>query len=299
MVQNTLDPAALAALFASLRRALGRPLGEVDAGEIGALLCQVIAEATARHADFTAPAEGFARHLIEKLPAENVEAALMSVRAADLYLAFACAQRDAAALAAFEATFSSEFRRVLARSRGARPDEDDFRQACREKLFAAERPKIAEYSGQGDLRSFLRVTLVRTLIDLSRKRTEAPGADEDRVQGVPAPGHDPELDYLKRLYASEFKQAFEEAALALSPEDRNVLRYHFAHGLTIDQLGALYSVHRATAARRVTKAREELLSGTRKRLMARLRLDRDELDSVMRMIESDVHVSLNRVLAAD
>lgn len=286
-MEDTIDPAELTALLAARGH---------DSAELGALLAHVIAEAIARHPDFAVPASGFARHLVEKLPAAGIEGALVSLRAADLYLAYACAQRDPAALSAFEATFASEFRLVLARSRGPRPDEDDFRQACREKLFARDRPKIAEYSGQGDLRSFLRVTLVRTLIDLSRKRTESPGADEDRVQSVPAPGPDPELDYLKKLYASEFKQAFEEAALALSPEDRNTLRYHYAHGLTIDQLGALYNVHRATAARRVAKARDDLLSETRRRLMARLRLDRDELDSVMRMIESEVHVSLNRVL---
>jgi RNA polymerase sigma-70 factor (ECF subfamily) len=85
-------------------------------------------------------------------------------------------------------------------------------------------------------------------------------------------------------------------AKSRSAEDRNVLRYHFAHGLTIDQIGALYHVHRATAARRVAKARDELLAGTRRRLMARLALNRADLDSVMRLIESSIHVSLRRVL---
>ena len=57
-------------------------------------------------------------------------------------------------------------------------------------------------------------------------------------------------------------------------------------------------VHRATVARRITRARDALLSGTRRRLMMRLKLDRSELDSVMRMIESNVHVSLQRMLAS-
>jgi RNA polymerase sigma-70 factor (ECF subfamily) len=261
-------------------------------------LRDVIGRAMEAHPGVAAPADGFERHLLDKLPEGDPEATLARLHAEDLYLAYACALRDAAALAAFDARFAGEYRLVLSRAAGRKPDADDFVQACREKLFAGERPKIAEYAGTGDLRSWLRVTLVRLLIDAGRKRTEAADADEDRVLAIPAPEHDPELAYLKRLYEGEFRQAFEEAAAALAPEDRNLLRYHVAHGMTVDQLAGLYNVHRATAARRVAKAREELLAGTRVRLMTRLRLSRAELESVMRMIESDLHVSLNRVLGA-
>lgn len=187
--------------------------------------------------------------------------------------------RDPGALATFELTFAAEYRAVLARLRGPKP----------------ERPKIADYSGAGPLHAWLRVTLTRTLLDATRKRTETATADEEQIRALPADDHDPELLYLKRLYARELRVAFEEAAAALSPEDRNLLRYHFAEGLTVDQLGALYNVHRATAARRVASARDGLLSATRERLMRHLRLSRSELESVMRMIESDLHLSVHRL----
>jgi RNA polymerase sigma-70 factor (ECF subfamily) len=200
-------------------------------------------------------------------------------------------------LAAFDATFGGEHKIVLARGRASFIDADDFRQACHVKLFTSSPPKIAEYSGQGDLRHWLRVTLMRTLIDLSRARRhlEVP-ANEERLLEVPGPDHDPELGYLKTHYEGEFRRAFEEAAADLSADDRNVLRAHFMHGLTVDEIGRMLGVHRATAARRVAKARDDLLAGTRRRLMNKLRLDREELDSVLRMIESNVQVSLARVL---
>lgn len=258
-------------------------------------LAATIAAARAAHPGIDAPAVDFERHLRAHLPQAPTPEALSALRAADLYLAFACAQRIPAALAELDRLLTEETRLVLSRARGPRPDLDDFRQIAREKLLAADRPKIADYSGAGDLRAWLRVTLTRALIDLTRKRTETQTADEDRVRAIPTPEHDPELAYLKRLYSAQFRQAFEESALALSPEDRNLLRYHFAHGLTVDQIGALYNIHRSTAARRVAKARDDLLSGTRARLMTLLRIGRAELDSVMRMIESDLHLSLHRL----
>jgi hypothetical protein len=47
----------------------------------------------------------------------------------------------------------------------------------------------------------------------------------------------------------------------------------------------------------VQSAKATLLMETRRRLMAGLRLSRDELESVMRMIESQLHVSVLRLLA--
>ena len=286
-----LDASTAAALFT------GAGLPAPDA-ETWALLESVVAEGAAAHPRVVVPAAAFAAHVVARLPRDLTPVdALAGVRAADLYLACACSLRDPAALAVFEATFGAEFRVVLSRSRGQKViDEADFAQLCRERLFAAERPKIADYAGQGDLRNWLRVTLVRVLVDLSRKRREVVGSGDEQALKLPAVGSDPELDYLKRLYQAEFKQAFEETAGSLSAEDRNLLRYHYAHGLGIDELGALLHVHRATAARRIAKARSDLLTGTKRRLTERLRLGEGELDSVMRMIESNVQVSLQRIL---
>ena len=178
---------------------------------------------------------------------------------------------------------------------------DDFKQEVRHKLFIGKEgagPKIAEYSGEGDLKGWIRVVAVRSLVDVGRKRSggEAPASGDRAVEVLFAGGDDPELEYLKRHYRLEFSAAFTDAIGALAPEDRTALRHHFVDKLTIDQIAHAQGIHRATAARRVQKAREDLLADTRRRLMTRLRLSRGELESVMRMIESQLHVSVGRLL---
>jgi RNA polymerase sigma-70 factor (ECF subfamily) len=130
---------------------------------------------------------------------------------------------------------------------------------------------------------------------LPRARRELSAADEE-LAGLIAPDDDPEVGYLKRLYRDEFKLAFTAAVDALEARDRLLLRQHALDGLSIDQLGALHDVHRATAARWVEAAREAVLTGTHRELVRRLRLSRTELASVMRLIRSQLDVSLPRLL---
>ena len=58
----------------------------------------------------------------------------------------------------------------------------------------------------------------------------------------------------------------------------------------------LLRLHRATAARRLAAARAALVKGTRTAMRARLRVDGAELESILRLIESQVHVSVERLL---
>jgi RNA polymerase sigma-70 factor, ECF subfamily len=214
----------------------------------------------------------------------------------ELELARACARGDAAALAIFEDTYGAELARIAARF----PAVDDGAQRIREKLFCGDAPRIAAFAGRGSLRGWLRALAVTTLIDVTRGRAEpaaaGPAADEI-LAGLPAPGADPELEYLKRTYARQFAEAFEAAVAGLAAEERNLLRYHFVHGLTVDQIGVVYACHRATAARRVAAARDALLAATRRELRERLDVAADVVDSILRLIESRVEISLSRLLA--
>ena len=110
---------------------------------------------------------------------------------------------------------------------------------------------------------------------------------------------DPELDYLKKHYRAEFGAAFEAAVADLAPRARNHLRHLFVERLTIDQLAALYGVHRSTAARRLATARDALLQATRKQLVDRLQVESGEVDSIMRLIDSHIELSVQRIFDAD
>lgn len=81
--------------------------------------------------------------------------------------------------------------------------------------------------------------------------------------------------------------------------ERNLLRQSVLDGLSIDALGELYSVHRSTVARWIERARKRLLELTAASLRDDLKLPTADLASMMRMSDSQLHVSLSRVFASD
>src|SRR5439155_27001611 len=92
-------------------------------------------------------------------------------------------------------------------------------------------------------------------------------AELDRLVGADP---DPETALLRARYASAANEALREAFASLDARERNLLRQHFVDRLSIDDLGPLYGVHRATVARWLERAREALEARTRKLLMERL-----------------------------
>ena len=240
----------------------------------------------------------FAAFLDSKRQGRDGDADPASLAVEDLYLAFGCSRGDRAALDAFEREMKPDLDATFARMRVPPARRDDARQELWEKLFVGPpRPRILDYSGRGRLRFWFRVTALRTLLDDARGDRRNPEVlDEDVVLGAPAGGADPEIEHLKRVYKKEVGAAFEEATRALSPEDRNVLRSYYARSMTIDEIAAAFGIHRATAARRVNGARDRLLAETRRRIGEKLALKSRELDSVFRLIESRLHLSVGRLL---
>jgi RNA polymerase sigma-70 factor (ECF subfamily) len=276
-------------------RAAGEPTEATgDRGSLGDSLVRCVSLGRAAWPDLPFDETWFVDHLALRV----APAALETAHAADLWLACACTRSVPGAVEVFERAHGADVRAVHAQSRPPRPPLDELQQVLRARLFVGPTPKIADYSGSGPLRSWVRVVGARVLVDLARAPAarETPRSGDDDFLAVPSPAGDPELEYLKRTYRVELRQAFEEAARALSPEERNVLREHYAHGLSIDEIAAAHGIHRATAARRIEGAREAVLRGTRQRLMRKLRLSRRELESVVRLIESQLHVTIDRVL---
>jgi RNA polymerase sigma-70 factor (ECF subfamily) len=276
-------------MIAELLAARGLP-------DISARVEAAVADAQVRFGAFDVPMEALVDRIARAIKDEP-SPPLERVRISDLALACACGVADPRALAAFEAHFASNITAAFRRIRTRHVVLEDFAQVVRQKLFGPPRPKIDEYGGLGDLRAWVQIVATRTALDLARgaKVREEPAGESSFLE-VPAPGDAPELAYLKRLYGREVAQAVEVAARALSPEARNVLRDHYARGLTIDQIGRAHGVHRATAARRVQRAREELVAGVRATLVAQLGVAEAEIDSVMRLVESQLEITMERVL---
>jgi RNA polymerase sigma-70 factor, ECF subfamily len=239
-------------------------------------------------------ADDFARHLAT-LAGHSLTVAWLSGRpAADLYLACACTRRQPAALAAFDDHCLSHVKSFLTAMRPDAAFVDECRQLLREKLFVGATPKIAEYTGRGTLIGWLRVVTVRTALNAKRRRTES----LDGAPGVPRAGCEQAIrpDYLNDRYREAVKAAIEGSFAVLSSEQRNLLRLHFLDGLTLHQLATLFQVHRATVARWIAQIRERVVEGTRVHLQQQLALKTAELDSMMRLVDSRLELSMQQLL---
>jgi len=248
--------------------------------------------------------EALARALRAATPKEGLGQWLDHVQAEDLHLAVACGAGRPGAIAAFEERYRADLGRMVRKYAGAELPEEDLLQQLRERLFVStptRAAKILSYSGQGLLQNWLRVTGARLFIDVlraaSRRQDKAMlSGGADGILEVPDALQDMELDFLKREYRGKFKESFAVAARTLTPGERNLLRQHLIHRLTVEQLGRLEGVHGATISRRIGKAREALLEATRREFMARLQVDTAEYDSIMVMIRSKLDLSMPRLL---
>jgi RNA polymerase sigma-70 factor (ECF subfamily) len=227
------------------------------------------------------------------------DVALATVPINDLYLACACAAGDPQALATFEGHFLREVAIACAKLRAPSGVLDEALQVVRDRLFvrrASGVPGIASYAGRGDLRGWVRVIAMREVIKLcDRDQREVTTGDEALLDAL-SPSDDPELEHLKAHYHEHFARAFRAAIQGLTPRERTLLRYQVIDGLGVEAIGKIHKVHHATAARWLVRARDALLDGTKQRLSEMLRLSADEVDSVLRLIQSRMNVSIERLL---
>lgn len=273
-------------------------------GDLEQRLWSLVAEGRAIWPQLAVDAVAVVRFLGRQVTPELAESALDGLRPADLVLACACSQGNEAAILAFERDYIREVDIALARMRIGAARLADVKQLVRQRLFvgAGVGPlrspgKISEYGGRGDLRRWVRSVAVRTCLNELRKGKREILVDDDQLIAQHAiAADDPEIDYMKRTYSAEFKTAFSAALAGLGPREQTLLRYHHVDGLNIDEIGAIYRVHRVTAFRWLEKAKEALVKVTLETLRAKLKLPAAELASVLRMIRSQMNLSLIRHL---
>lgn len=222
--------------------------------------------------------------------------------AGDVYLACACAGGVPGAVEAFHGAYRGVIARVLSR-RGASSDmADDATQMIHERLLTAmpgTLPKIAEYTGTGPLRSWVSTTAATTVSMMRRaggRRREEPADEHGAAMGLVAVG--PDLAYMKERYKAELEEAIVIALGELGARERAILRLHLGERLSVDRIGALYSIDRSTAARWLTAARDALVNGARAVARSRLKLSSTECDSIAALVQSDLDVSVARLLGS-
>ncbi|HKA87074.1 MAG TPA: sigma-70 family RNA polymerase sigma factor [Haliangiales bacterium] len=223
-------------------------------------------------------------------------------RVAELYLAWACAHRDPAAHAAFEERYGKDLKAFASRA-GLPPDlVDDAVQDVRRALFVGqddEPPRIAQFVGRGELRAWLRVTVVRHAVLTSKRARARQKVETEPLEEFAMPALDIEAELTLARCRDEFHASFAEALEALAPRERALLRYRYVDGLTEDEVASIYEVHRVTVARWVARALARLLHETRRGLTRRLSLGTDDVASLLRLLRNRLPFTLRRALGGE
>lgn len=249
--------------------------------------------------DVTLDPERFAAH------AATLEAGATLQYPADVYLAAACLAQDPAAIAALDRDVLTAARASIAAIDASPAFVDEVIQRVRTSLVVGENgaPKLLGYAGRGPLRAWVGITGARAALMMLRSQRRAKEvaleSDEWTAALVTISTNNPELELLKRQCAKAFGQALKDAIAGLEPRLRSVLKMSFVDGLSIDEIGAVYAVHRATAARWIERARDEVFEATRRLLAERLALSETELDRMTSLVRSQLDVSLSQLLPRD
>jgi RNA polymerase sigma-70 factor, ECF subfamily len=268
---------------------------------LDAQLEAALASARAAWPELTVSAERYLAHVADRLAGEREPlAAVGALRHDELYLALAASTGDARAIALLEARYLRGLTTLLARAQVVGESVDDLLQMLRQRLLvgdATSPPGILGFGGQGALGGWLRVVAARFVVDRQR-RVSARRRERQLDDAIftLTDDEDPERSSMRERYRRELARAFEQAMAELSPRQRNLLRHQVLHGMAQEAIASLYGVHRATVIRQLAEVRQLLLDGTQRHLVAQLRVGRSEVDSILSLVRSTMHVSIHRIL---
>lgn len=215
---------------------------------------------------------------------------------ADLFLACACLSGEAAALKAFEEQILSSANPTLVKLGLSPDDADDIRQELRERLLLGlgdRQPGLASYLGTGALKGWMRAVAGRQALASLRQKKPTSSLEDQIIED----SSDPILTALKEKYREDFKEALHQSVERLEARERTILRAMIIDDRSVADIAKLYKVHRVTASRWIATIRKHLFIRTRAALRTKLELSESELLSMTRLVESQMEMSLGRVLA--
>ncbi|HVE85561.1 MAG TPA: sigma-70 family RNA polymerase sigma factor [Myxococcales bacterium] len=256
-----------------------------DAGALEAMLEQQLQAARAAWPGVELPAEVFARHVAERLPAASegkpVERALDGMALCDLYLACACAEGVPRAAEQLEARFLARLPEILRRQfrKASTAEIEDVCQLVREELLMGtpERgPHLRSYSGEGALWSWIRIIAARKA---SRRLSTGRPPDEELVPDLlPPGGRNQEQSAIRSELQQKLREAVREAvSAATSKDDRYLLRLHYRERLSTVELVKVFGTSQPTISRRLMRIRAAILVEARRQMQERHGVGEQEL----------------------
>jgi RNA polymerase sigma-70 factor (ECF subfamily) len=163
-------------------------------------------------------------------------------------------------------------------------------------------PAVRRTSGStADEELWIRVVVSRMVVDLLRSKgvTRERAVAPEVLDAIGRTDPDPQFELWRDRYRDEVQAALEDAFAALSSKDRRLLRGQLVDRLGTDELGAMFGVHRTTAARWAEHARVLLMEGARASLRKRVGGGERTVRSLVAMVRSQLELSVARLLASD
>lgn len=266
--------------------------------ELEGCLQTLLSAAQQAHPSLTVSAEQFMPFLARHLSADVCSIdGLAEIHVEELYLACAYGMGERAAIDALESQYLSNVRTALLRLRIPTVEIEDLLSELRRRLVEMQdvRSPRRGYSGRGSLKGWLVLCAVREA-EARKQRARREQPLEQSWPDIPGLMSHPDRQVLLEKYKVEFQAAFRDALTRLTPRERNLLRYCYLDRLTGEQIAHLYRVHRATAARWVTHAEEQLAENMRELILARVGLSAESLNQIVADIQSQLSLSLGALL---
>jgi RNA polymerase sigma-70 factor (ECF subfamily) len=214
------------------------------------------------------------------MDARQIQAYLDSLHAADLALACACSEGNAAAWDFFMARFRPELyragRAIAGEVAGRELADSLYAELYGLREAAGKRKSLFDYFlGRSKLTTWLHAILAQRHVDgIRRSRRTEPL--EDGEVGKPSSNNSaattaassPDPD--RNRFLAILQVVLTAALDALAPRDRLRLAYYYVEGLTLADIGRLLGEHEATVSRKLERTRR----GIRKRVEGALRQEK-------------------------
>lgn len=215
---------------------------------------------------------------------------------AELYLCSGCAHGNIEATRTLDAETLPHVVKAISRIDADPEFVEEALQTLRDKLLVGPRAKIADYAGRGPLIAWLSVAAARVALDAIRSRKARKIQHADLPDRLAQADTSPISDIVKSRYADSFQRALKTAISSLPSRERNLLRLQLVGRCSIDQLGRMYLVHRATAARWLESARNRVFESVREQMKLEHRLTDGEFDSIARGVRSQLDLSITATI---
>lgn len=232
--------------------------------------------------------QAFREHHKETAPSKTSE---------DEFIRLACLYERPEALSLLDRYYLKPLLPTLLRITGNTELADATLQKLREKLLLPPQRRLANYRESGNFQAWLRVVATRTALDEMRIRGARRRREcqlEEHLEGLAA---NPEQELLKDEWRANFRQALRNAILRLSERERHCLRLHLVAQWSVTQIGSVFSVHRATAARWLVSGKERLIELLREELVGSNANPELELTDFLLDLPTQIDLRLSQLFA--